>query len=313
MALVLNGVDQYVKRDYPASISGEQDFTLFYLIETTTPPNDTGTTQQTLGMHDDSAGFRYLGGWMLDDTSIQCRQRLSGGSIIVDGPNAVAATLYAVCIRWETATDTLKMSVNGVDSTVGSSSLTALPVEALVFGASFGGSGFASAGSFFKGRAQYCAQWTGTQLSDSDVDDLTNLLSKPDEVTTAPDYYYELINDLNSDVGGDPFIAFGSATTDGVDLWPAVGQTLTGPDTTTEGSVTVATGTGLDTVTTFNLVSGSNSVVQSIDSATATTLNYVARSGVSLCTPSTSIAGLPLEPTISAAGITPYVVQQEAE
>ena len=91
------------------------------------------------------------------------------------------------------------------------------------------------------------------------------------------------------------------------------GVTVTGPDITTEGSATVATGTDLDTVTTFSLISGSNSVVQTIDSATATTLNYVARSGVSLCTPSTPVAGLPLEPTISAAGITPYVVQQEAE
>ena len=93
----------------------------------------------------------------------------------------------------------------------------------------------------------------------------------------------------------------------------ASGPTITGPDTTTEGAVTVATGTLLDTVTTFSLISGSNSVVQTIDSATATTLNYVARSGVSLCTPSTLVAGLPLEPTISAAGITPYVVQQKAD
>ena len=99
-----------------------------------------------------------------------------------------------------------------------------------------------------------------------------------------------------------------------ITLTPAVtAPTITGPDTTTEGSATVATGTALDTVTNFSLTSGSNSVVQSIDSATATTLNYVARSGVSLCTPSTSIAGLPLEPTISAASITPYVVQQKAD
>jgi len=91
------------------------------------------------------------------------------------------------------------------------------------------------------------------------------------------------------------------------------GPTLTGPASTTEGSATVATGTGLDTVTTFSLIHGSNSVVQTIDSATATTLNYVARSGVSLCTPSTIVSGLPLEATISAAGITPYQIQQEAE
>jgi hypothetical protein len=91
------------------------------------------------------------------------------------------------------------------------------------------------------------------------------------------------------------------------------GPTITGPDTTTEGAVTVQTGTLQDTITTQSLISGSYSIEQTIDSATTGTLTYNAESGVNQCTPSTPVSGVPLEPTIAAAGITPYVVQQEAD
>ena len=93
----------------------------------------------------------------------------------------------------------------------------------------------------------------------------------------------------------------------------AAGPTLTGPASTTEGSATVAAGTDLDTVTTFNLISGTFSIAQTIDSATATTLNYVAESGANDCVPATPVSGVPLEATISAAGVTPYQIQQEAD
>ena len=113
------------------------------------------------------------------------------------------------------------------------------------------------------------------------------------------------------------YLANGSAAVDSyVDSWKSTfssGPTITGPDTATEGAATVATGTDLDTVTTFSLISGSYSIAQTIDSSTATTLNYVAESGVNDCIPGTPVLGVPLEPTISAAGITPYVVQQEVD
>ena len=93
----------------------------------------------------------------------------------------------------------------------------------------------------------------------------------------------------------------------------ATGPTITGPDSTTEGAVTVQAGTLQDTIVTQSLISGSYSIEQTIDSATAGTLTYNAESGVNQCTPSTPVSGVPLEPTITAAGITPYVVQQEAD
>ena len=98
-----------------------------------------------------------------------------------------------------------------------------------------------------------------------------------------------------------------------ITITPASGPTLTGPASTTEGSATVAAGTDLDTVTTFNLISGTFSIAQTIDSATATTLNYVAESGANDCVPATPVLGVPLEATISAAGVTPYQIQQEAD
>ena len=100
------------------------------------------------------------------------------------------------------------------------------------------------------------------------------------------------------------------------DQWVAASPsapTITGPDSTTEGSATVQSGTLQDTITTQSLISGGYSIEQTIDSATAGTLTYNAESGVNQCTPSTPVSGVPLEPTITAAGITPYVVQQEAD
>ena len=94
---------------------------------------------------------------------------------------------------------------------------------------------------------------------------------------------------------------------------PASGPTITGPDTATEGSTTTQTGTLQDTVTTQSLISGSYSIAQTIDSAIPAELEYLAESGVNLCSTGNPVAGVPLEPTVTAAGITPYVVQQEAD
>lgn len=98
-----------------------------------------------------------------------------------------------------------------------------------------------------------------------------------------------------------------------IEYTPAAGPTLTGPDTTTEGAETTATGTLHDTITTFSLISGSYSIEQTVDSSTTTTTVYDAESGVNLCSPGAPVSGVPLEATVTAAGITPYQVQQEAD
>ena len=130
--------------------------------------------------------------------------------------------------------------------------------------------------------------------------------------------YYSSVNTGSSwsDVGGGAQDGtLSGLATDGSQwvLLAASSPTITGPDTTTEGAVTVQAGTLLDTVVTQSLVSGSYSIAQTIDSATAGTLTYNAESGVNQCTPSTPVSGVPLEPTITAAGITPYVVQQKSD
>ncbi|MDB4261579.1 hypothetical protein N9878_01795, partial [bacterium] len=90
---------------------------------------------------------------------------------------------------------------------------------------------------------------------------------------------------------------------------------LSGPSSTTEGAETEAAGTGLDTATAFKLITApvGFSVTQTIDSQTATTLNYSADSGVNDCAPGVPVSGVPLAPTVSAVGVTPYVVAQEAD
>ena len=52
-------------------------------------------------------------------------------------------------------------------------------------------------------------------------------------------------------------------------------------------------------------------IAQVIGSQTTTTLNFTAESGVNLSLVGAPSKGVPLEPTISAAGTTPWVVQQE--
>ena len=52
-------------------------------------------------------------------------------------------------------------------------------------------------------------------------------------------------------------------------------------------------------------------IAQVIGSQTTTTLNFTAESGVNLSAIGSPSKGVPLAPTISAAGTTPWVVQQE--
>ena len=96
----------------------------------------------------------------------------------------------------------------------------------------------------------------------------------------------------------------------------ASGITLTTPDSATEGAVTAVTGTDLDTVTTFSLQTDdeTHSIVQTDYSASdATNATFTADSGVSDAVPGTPANGIPLEPTITAAGITAYQIQMKAD
>jgi len=93
----------------------------------------------------------------------------------------------------------------------------------------------------------------------------------------------------------------------------AAGPTITGPASTTEQAATVQAGTLQNTITVQSLISGTFRIAQTIDSATATTLNYVAESGANDCVPATPVSGVPMAATISAAGVTPYQIQQEAD
>ena len=52
-------------------------------------------------------------------------------------------------------------------------------------------------------------------------------------------------------------------------------------------------------------------IAQVIGSQTATTINFTAESGVNLSAIGLPYKGVPLEPTISAVGTTPWVLQQE--
>ena len=52
-------------------------------------------------------------------------------------------------------------------------------------------------------------------------------------------------------------------------------------------------------------------IAQVIGSQTTTTINFTAESGVNLSVIGSPHKGVPLAPTISAAGITPWIVQQE--
>jgi hypothetical protein len=103
-----------------------------------------------------------------------------------------------------------------------------------------------------------------------------------------------------------------------IDISFSSGPTLSGPDTTTEQAATVAAGTDLDTVTTFSLKTDDDAftIEQTIDAATATTLDYDAESGVNdVVTPGSggAVNGIPVEATIAAAGTTAYQIQQEAD
>ncbi len=91
---------------------------------------------------------------------------------------------------------------------------------------------------------------------------------------------------------------------------------LSGPDTATEGIVANVTGTELGTVTTFSLQTDdtTHSLIQNTwvaSSAIAGT--FTAESGVNDATPGSPASGVPMEPTVSAAGVTLYQIQMKAE
>jgi hypothetical protein len=133
-------------------------------------------------------------------------------------------------------------------------------------------------------------------------------------VPNAPISFTDTISGTTHDIDMAIVSSFGYVNGYKIIITPATsGPTLTGPASTTEQAATVAAGTVLDDVTIFSLISGTFSIEQTIDSSTATTLNYVAESGVNDCTPSTPVSGVPLAATISAAGVTPYQIQQEAD
>ena len=309
-----NGTTDSASVAFPSAISGAQNHTLFCMIKTSSPPNDTTIDQMLAGLHVNGQNFRDLSLSILNaDAKVRAQMNLhsSNEQEAFSVAALSALTTYRLCLRWNEAAKTITLNVDEEIKTTGSepSSPTVNPTH-LAFGAEI----FTSATEFFKGDGQHVAYWKGVELTDLEVASMMDGSTKPDSVSTAPDYYYPLVDDASSGIGGTAMTVSGAPTFDGVDLWPsAAGPTITGPDSTTEGSATVAAGTGLDTITTQSLISGSYSIAQTIDSATATTLNYVAESGVNLCTPSTPVSGVPLEATISAASVTPWVVQQKAD
>ena len=316
MAMMLNGTNS-AEIVYPSPVSGMQDYTFFCLVETSTPPNDTGGDQTLVGMHDSSVSTRMAALRLGDaDSKFYARQRLrSGSQVATDLEVAASAGIYRIAMRWEQATGLLTVNVNSNTKVAADGGDNPTLDDALRFcvGNAFGSGVVQNA--FFKGKIQYATQWIGTALSDVELAGIMDGTTRPKDSFTTPDYSYPLISDGSSDIAGTALTLVNTPTFDGVDLWDgaAAGPTITGPDTTTEGAVTVQAGTLQDTIVTQSLISGSYSIEQTIDSATAGTLTYNAESGVNQCTPSTPVSGVPLEPTIAAAGITPYVVQQEAD
>jgi len=91
----------------------------------------------------------------------------------------------------------------------------------------------------------------------------------------------------------------------------ASGPTVTGPTTITDGVAVQFTGTDLDTATTAGFQSGTDIVTNTIDAQTATTLDITPDLGTP--TSSTPVASMPVTPDVTAAGITPYVLESWAD
>ena len=89
------------------------------------------------------------------------------------------------------------------------------------------------------------------------------------------------------------------------------GPTLTGPATVTEGTPTSTVGTGQDTVTTLSIqtTDAAFSVEQTKGVATETGIPFTPASGINACSIGVPAAGIPLVPTVSAAGITAYATE----
>ena len=91
----------------------------------------------------------------------------------------------------------------------------------------------------------------------------------------------------------------------------ATGPTLTGPSSVTEGTSTATVGTGQDTVTTLSIqtTDAAFSVEQTKGATTATGITFTPASGINACGIDAPAAGIPLVPTVSAAGITAYATE----
>ena len=87
--------------------------------------------------------------------------------------------------------------------------------------------------------------------------------------------------------------------------------TLTGPSSVTEGTSTATVGTGQDTVTTLSIQTTDEafSVEQTKGVATGTGIPFTPASGINACGIDAPAAGVPLVPTVSAAGITAYATE----
>ena len=249
--MLLNGTTQYAKVDYPAPVAGAQDMTIFCLVKTSTPSNDTPANQMIAGMHSSVTGYRMAALRLIDASDkYQARQRMASASLeALSASVAADSTVELLCFRWVQATGILTLNINTETKVVvDTADAPALFVgHALVMGCSFSNTSFNGAGDFFKGDGQYVAQWNGTALSDAEVLSMMDGSTKPDAVTTAPDYYYPLVDNLNSGIAGTAMTGFGSPTFDSVDLWPsAAGPTITNVNTTNivqVGDTPVVTGT----------------------------------------------------------------------
>ena len=91
----------------------------------------------------------------------------------------------------------------------------------------------------------------------------------------------------------------------------ASGPTVTTPTSGTDGTNVQFTGASLDTATGSSLKSGTVTKALNITAQTATTINLDLVSGADGLSLGVPVDGIPLNPTISAAGITPYTVNIE--
>lgn len=93
-----------------------------------------------------------------------------------------------------------------------------------------------------------------------------------------------------------------------VNVTAATGPTLTGPTSGKDGETLEFTGTDLDTVFFAAGITdgGTYNRQWTHANATATTIDLTLDSGASSATLGNPVAGIPLEPTITAAGMTPY-------